>query len=158
MFMNLIQVAPIHFVVFFLINKCVMRMVHNCTERPEGGEPIEGPDKVVRQEPFNLPSGFVWCTCNIDDQTEVYILNRSLYLVASVGTVSLSRNIFGRTHLDVKSLHSLISQMQDIYTLLFENYVEDDENMFRFDYSIPFLHWCVRSWEAGKMYAQGIEA
>jgi glycylpeptide N-tetradecanoyltransferase len=32
--------------------------------------------------------------------------------------------------------------MMDIYTLLYENYVEDDDNMFRFDYSIPFLHWC----------------
>ena len=32
-------------------------------------------------------------------------------------------------------------QMKDIYTLLYENYVEDDDNMFRFDYSIPFLKW-----------------
>jgi hypothetical protein len=40
-------------------------------ERPECGGPIEGPDKVVRQEPFNLPAGFAWCTCNIDDETEV---------------------------------------------------------------------------------------
>ena len=24
---------------------------------------------------------------------------------------------------------------QEIYTLLYENYVEDDDNMFRFDYS-----------------------
>jgi hypothetical protein len=31
--------------------------------------------------------------------------------------------------------------MLDIYTLLYENYVEDDDNMFRFDYSIPFLRW-----------------
>jgi hypothetical protein len=33
------------------------------------------------------------------------------------------------------------AQMMDIYTLLYENYVEDDDNMFRFDYSIPFLRW-----------------
>jgi hypothetical protein len=31
----------------------------------------------------------------------------------------------------------------DVYTLLTENYVEDDDNMFRFDYSIPFLKWAL---------------
>ena len=36
---------------------------------------------------------------------------------------------------------SISLQMLDIYTLLYENYVEDDDNMFRFDYSIPFLRW-----------------
>ena len=30
-------------------------------------------------------------------------------------------------------------QLEEMYTLLNENYVEDDDNMFRFDYSIPFL-------------------
>ena len=30
-----------------------------------------------------------------------------------------------------------------MYTLLNENYVEDDDNMFRFDYSPEFLHWSV---------------
>lgn len=32
-------------------------------------------------------------------------------------------------------------EVQGLYTLLNENYVEDDECMFRFDYSIPFLQW-----------------
>uniref|UniRef100_A0A0K0DG70 Glycylpeptide N-tetradecanoyltransferase n=1 Tax=Angiostrongylus cantonensis TaxID=6313 RepID=A0A0K0DG70_ANGCA len=30
-------------------------------------------------------------------------------------------------------------QLQELYTLLTENYVEDDDNMFRFDYSAAFL-------------------
>lgn len=30
---------------------------------------------------------------------------------------------------------------KEFYDLLVENYVEDDENMFRFDYSIDFLRW-----------------
>lgn len=30
-----------------------------------------------------------------------------------------------------------------MYTLLAENYVEDDDNMFRFDYSIDFLRWAL---------------
>eukprot|EP01121_Diplochlamys_sp_Union-15-3_P008028 TRINITY_DN209_c0_g1_i4.p1 TRINITY_DN209_c0_g1~~TRINITY_DN209_c0_g1_i4.p1 ORF type:complete len:412 (+),score=75.26 TRINITY_DN209_c0_g1_i4:42-1238(+) len=46
-------------------------------------------------------------------------------------------------------------QMQAIYNLLHDNYVEDDDNMFRFDYSIPFLKWALkppgykREWHLG---------
>jgi len=32
-------------------------------------------------------------------------------------------------------------EAQEVYTLLKENYVEDEDNMFRFDYSIEFLRW-----------------
>lgn len=32
-------------------------------------------------------------------------------------------------------------QLKELYTLLNENYVEDDDNMFRFDYSPEFLQW-----------------
>lgn len=35
------------------------------------------------------------------------------------------------------------AQMDEIYRLLFENYVEDDDNMFRFDYSPAFLRWAL---------------
>ena len=34
-------------------------------------------------------------------------------------------------------------QLKELYTLLNENYVEDDDNMFRFDYSPEFLLWWV---------------
>ncbi|KAL3632019.1 glycylpeptide N-tetradecanoyltransferase [Castilleja foliolosa] len=43
----------------------------------------------------------------------------------------------------------------EIYTLLTNNYVEDDENMFRFNYSKEFLRWALRppgyfkSWHIG---------
>lgn len=33
---------------------------------------------------------------------------------------------------------------QEVYTLLNENYVEDDDNMFRFDYSVQFLQWALQ--------------
>lgn len=33
--------------------------------------------------------------------------------------------------------------MKEIYTLLTNNYVEDDDNMFRFDYSVEFLRWAL---------------
>merc|ERR1712232_825576 len=35
-------------------------------------------------------------------------------------------------------------EAQQIYTLLTENYVEDDDSMFRFDYSVPFLRWALK--------------
>mmetsp|Transcript_16506 Transcript_16506/g.22904 ORF Transcript_16506/g.22904 Transcript_16506/m.22904 type:complete len:427 (-) Transcript_16506:85-1365(-) len=34
--------------------------------------------------------------------------------------------------------------MLEVYTLLTENYVEDDDNMFRFDYSANFLQWALK--------------
>jgi glycylpeptide N-tetradecanoyltransferase len=35
-------------------------------------------------------------------------------------------------------------QVDEVYTLLYENYVEDDDNMFRFDYSREFLQWALK--------------
>jgi hypothetical protein len=46
--------------------------------------------------------------------------------------------------LDVQST----DQLEEMYTLLNENYVEDDDNMFRFDYSIPFL-------QVGRCFTRG---
>lgn len=49
----------------------------------------------------------------------------------------------------------LIFQLKELYVLLNENYVEDDDNMFRFDYSPEFLRWALmppgylREWHAG---------
>jgi len=46
-------------------------------------------------------------------------------------------------------------EAKEIYTLLNENYVEDDDSMFRFDYSIDFLRWALtppgflQSWHLG---------
>lgn len=36
------------------------------------------------------------------------------------------------------------TEAHEIYTLLSENYVEDDDSMFRFDYSVPFLRWALK--------------
>lgn len=33
-------------------------------------------------------------------------------------------------------------QLDELYKLLYQNYVEDDDNMFRFNYSKEFLKWC----------------
>ena len=43
----------------------------------------------------------------------------------------------------------------EVYNLLNQNYVEDDDNMFRFDYSAPFLNWALmppgykKEWHVG---------
>ncbi|CAG2171385.1 unnamed protein product [Oppiella nova] len=42
--------------------------------------------------------------------------------------------------LDINDEHTL----KELYLLLNENYVEDDDNMFRFDYSPEFLHWALK--------------
>lgn len=34
-------------------------------------------------------------------------------------------------------------QLKELYQLLNENYVEDDDNMFRFDYAPEFLKWAL---------------
>ncbi|VDM48540.1 unnamed protein product [Toxocara canis] len=36
-------------------------------------------------------------------------------------------------------------ELKELYTLLTENYVEDDDNMFRFDYSPEFLKWALQA-------------
>ena len=68
--------------------------------------PIEPaiPVSEVKQEPYTLPPGFEWCTCDTTDEA---------------------------TRLA-------------IYKLLNENYVEDDDEMFRFDYSDAFLAYALR--------------
>lgn len=35
------------------------------------------------------------------------------------------------------------NQALELYFLLTQNYVEDDDAMFRFDYSVPFLRWAL---------------
>lgn len=83
----------------------------------EGNGPINPIMTVdqVKQEPYNMPAGFVWCSLDVTDPTTI----------------------------------------QEMYNLLNENYVEDDDCMFRFDYSIPFLQWAltppgyVRDWHVG---------
>lgn len=34
-------------------------------------------------------------------------------------------------------------QLSELYDLLTNNYVEDDDEMFRFNYKMEFLRWCV---------------
>jgi glycylpeptide N-tetradecanoyltransferase len=61
-----------------------------------------------------------------------------------------------RTYLNIL----LFFQLKELYILLNENYVEDDDNMFRFDYSPEFLHWALqppgslKEWHVGVRVAK----
>lgn len=60
--------------------------------------------KDVRQDPYNMPKGFIWSDIDLNDP----------------------------------------KQAEELYELLTKNYVEDDDNMFRFDYSLNFLVWALK--------------
>lgn len=51
--------------------------------------------------------------------------------------------------------------IEEVYKLLCENYVEDDDNMFRFDYSKKFLQWALKppgyfkDWHVGVRVSSG---
>lgn len=47
-------------------------------------------------------------------------------------------------------------ECKEIYTLLSENYVEDDDSMFRFDYSVPFLRWALKPPEYLRQWHLGV--
>lgn len=90
--------------------------------------PIEAEKENIRQEPYSLPQGFMWDTLdlsNSDVVSTVYSSNAKMALVTGRNVVSWC----------------FVFQLKELYTLLNENYVEDDDNMFRFDYSPSFLKW-----------------
>ena len=77
--------------------------------------PVEDVEK-VRQEPYSMPAGFVWCELDVNDETH----------------------------------------MEELYNLLSNNYVEDDDSMFRFDYSAEFLRWALTVPEFRKEWHVGV--
>jgi len=48
------------------------------------------------------------------------------------------------------------AEVQEVYQLLSGNYVEDDDSMFRFDYSIGFLRWALKPPEYLKQWHLGV--
>uniref|UniRef100_A0A158Q719 Glycylpeptide N-tetradecanoyltransferase n=1 Tax=Elaeophora elaphi TaxID=1147741 RepID=A0A158Q719_9BILA len=51
-----------------------------------------------------------------------------------------------------------VKELTELYTLLTENYVEDDDNMFRFDYSPQFLLWALKAPGWMKKWHCGVRA
>ena len=83
-------------------------------DKNEPVNPIEDVNK-VRQEPYPMPAGFVWCELDMSNEEHI----------------------------------------AELYKLLTENYVEDDDAMFRFDYGADFLRWALtvpdyrKDWHVG---------
>ena len=63
-------------------------------------------------------------------------------------SVSRQENVYTYVHL----------QLKELYELLTENYVEDDDNMFRFDYSPEFLRWALMPPEYLKDWHTGVRS
>lgn len=82
-----------------------MGLAHTADADVEEDGPIDAPKTVdeIRKEPYVLPSGFEWCTIDVQDA----------------------------------------AQLNELYELLRDNYVEDDDCMFRFNYSPEFLLWAL---------------
>lgn len=85
---------------------------------PHGPVETKTPDR-VQGEPYALPANFKWVECDVEDAKE-----------ARARSCPISQP-------------EAVAQMDDVYNLLSENYVEDSEGVFRFDYSREFLSWCV---------------
>lgn len=73
-------------------------------EQMEGAIDVAQQISDIKQEPYNLPSNYEWCVCDVTNDRI----------------------------------------MKEVYALLSNNYVEDDDNMFRFDYSVQFLRWALQ--------------
>lgn len=90
-----------------------------------------------------MPAGFEWCDIDVTDSVQV-----------SEDTHRHSGAI-GHRHDGCTAIFSIYTQVSELYTLLNENYVEDDDCTFRFDYSKPFLQWALTppgfhpSWHVG---------
>lgn len=109
------------------------------------------PDEEIRHDSYSLPSGFVWDTLDLLDPLIVsFTLGLDVWDIIISGSFGMSlikeillgilSSIF---QIQVIFISVLNLQLKELYTLLNENYVEDDDNMFRFDYSPEFLQWWV---------------
>merc|ERR1719350_990721 len=49
------------------------------------------------------------------------------------------------------------AEIDEVYKLLTENYVEDDDSMFRFDYSVGFLRWALKPTGFLKQWHLGVK-
>ena len=97
--------------------------------------PLEEDKEEVRDDPYSLPSNFMWDEICLDDEEQVNISYTTTLSLIILPSLSLSLP---------PSLPPFLPQMAELYQLLYENYVEDDDNMFRFNYSKEFLLWALR--------------
>lgn len=78
------------------------------------------PEKVPK-EPQQLLEGFEWVTMDLTDEKEV-----------------------GHDFADMVEVWLMYPKLEEVWELLNGHYVEDDEAMFRFNYSVSFLNWYIQ--------------
>lgn len=79
---------------------------------------------LVKKEPGPLLEGFEWVTMDLTNEGEVSVLVIHASIFASC---TVAKSIFAK--------------LTEVHDLLMGHYVEDDEAMFRFNYSQSFLDW-----------------
>ena len=104
-----------------VLKRAVVNKPHSADEKTK---PKEGPIKTIDPEsvpkmPAPLLEGFEWVTLDLMDAKEVWQSDATW------------------------QRHSWLThrQIKEVYELLSGHYVEDDEAMFRFNYSESFLNW-----------------
>ena len=93
----------------------------------------------VRQEPYSLPDGFKWDTLHLDDPLVLKEVG-SLLLLSGFSSFSCSCSLDSAPCPAPALTDAGSTPPLQVYVLLNENYVEDDDNMFRFDY-----RWSINS-------------
>ncbi len=103
------------------------REAENPVALPVG--PIEEKTKEeIKPDTLGLPPGFEWKTLDINNNDVVRPLSNYTPIPPPPPPPRAP-------------MLALSPQLEELYHLLHDNYVEDDENMFRFDYSREFLKW-----------------
>jgi glycylpeptide N-tetradecanoyltransferase len=109
------------------------------------------PDKKpeeIDQEAYKLVTGYEWVTVNVKEVEKKDSLTSSSSSSSSTSTSGSGEDtaIISTTTID---------EITELYTMLANNYVEDDDHMFRFAYSADFLKWAltppgyIDSWHLG---------
>lgn len=116
-------------------------------KRNEYVGPLEPAKEDIKQDPYTLPEGFIWDTVDVLDDEQACpcdFVSICKYF-AIIYLCRCNERIGGRLAggIDILTTCVCMLQLEDLYQLLNENYVEDDDNMFRFDYSKAFLKWYV---------------
>lgn len=85
------------------------------------------------------------------------VFNGTLWISKTRSWYDVCYSLYSHYMLDntCKCFLIFCKQLKELYSLLNENYVEDEDNMFRFDYSPQFLKWAlkppnwVQDWHCG---------
>ncbi|EEC06084.1 N-myristoyl transferase, putative [Ixodes scapularis] len=114
-------------------------------------EPIES-DKTadeIREQPYSLPGDFAWDTLDINDPAIGMPMSKLQDIKKAMEILNLNVMHDGpaKTPEEAMLKHYQFwntQPLKELYQLLNENYVEDDDNMFRFDYAPEFLKWALQ--------------